>query len=109
MTRTNICERDIVINGVHYRNMHLYRVDGRLFRRGRLYYERRWADYPDVVDLNQFREMLCGIGDSFARRLMHENRVRHFFIKPNFWIPKTWLIDFVMSDDYAECRLSKKV
>ena len=109
MAITTICDKDILLNGIHYRNMTLYIIDGKYYRRGRKYYERLWAQYPDVIDLLQFREMLGGIGDSFARKLMHKDRVKHFFIKPFFWIPKVWLIDFVLSEDYAQCQLGKKV
>ena len=50
-------------------------------KRTRTYYEKRFANYPDLVDLITFRQMLGGIGDTFARRLVKENRVKHFFIK----------------------------
>lgn len=63
--------------------------------------ERMYADYPDMVDLCAFREMVGGIGDSFARRLIHEKRVKAIFIKPNYWISKKSIIAYVMSDDYA--------
>ena len=33
-------------------------------------YRKKFAGYPDLVTLNQFREMLGGIGDSTARKLM---------------------------------------
>ena len=39
------------------------------------YYEKRFSIYPDLVDLLTFRKMLGGIGDTFARRLIRENRV----------------------------------
>ncbi len=108
MASITLHEKDVVFGGVHFRNMTLYEIDGKHYRRGRKFYERIWASYPDVVNLLQFRKML-GIGDCYARKLMHENRVKHFFIKPDFMIPKVWVIDFVMSKYYAECPLRKKV
>ena len=71
----------------------------------RKYYERKFIKYPDVVDLLTFREMLGGIGDSFARRLVRENKVKHIFIKPNYWIFKSSIIDYLLSEDYAGRRL----
>ena len=32
--------------------------------RNKEYYEERFKDYPDLVNLEQFREMLGGIGDT---------------------------------------------
>lgn len=69
------------------------------------YYEKKFADYPDLVDLLTFRKMMGGIGDSFARRLIHENRVKYTFVKPNYWISKKSIIDYILSNDYANRRL----
>lgn len=69
------------------------------------YYEKKFADYPDLVDLLTFRKMMGGIGDSFARRLIHENRVKYTFVKPNYWISKKSILDYILSNDYANRRL----
>lgn len=69
------------------------------------YYEKKFAAYPDVVDLMTFRQMLGGIGDTFARKLVHENRVKFVFIKPHYWIFKSSVINYVLSEDYANRRL----
>lgn len=71
----------------------------------RRYYEKKFADYPDLVGLLTFRKMMGGIGDSFARRLVHENRVEYTFVKPHYWISKKSIIDYILSDDYANRRL----
>ena len=70
----------------------------------RNYYENKFREYPDMVDLLTFRQMLGGISDSFARLLIHENRVQHIFVKPHYWI-----IDYLLSDDYATRRLKVRV
>lgn len=36
----------------------------------RVYYEKLFLHYPDVVSLPEFRKMLGGIADSTARKLM---------------------------------------
>lgn len=68
--------------------------------RNRKYYERRFADYPDVVTTQQFCEMLGGIAESTARKLFRENRVKHYYIRGSFLIPKPCVIDYILSDHY---------
>ena len=63
-------------------------------------YERHFKDYPDVVDLIQFREMLGGISDCVARRLVQEHAVENFVIDSTYYIPKVRVIDYVMSKHY---------
>ena len=70
----------------------------------RSYYEQRFADYPDLVTLPQFREMLGGIGDVTARKLMRGNRVKHYLIRGTYLIPKPWVIDYILSEHYAEYK-----
>lgn len=78
-------------------------------RRGKNYYRKLYHAYPDVVTTAQFREMLGGVGDTFARKLIHEKRVKSIFIKPHYFIPKGSVIDYVLSADYAERNLRKHV
>lgn len=75
-------------------------------KKNRRYYERLFKPYPDLVTVLQFREMLGGVGDCFARRLIRDGQVRHFYIKPHYLIPKSSIIDYVLSEDYA-CRKLK--
>lgn len=72
-------------------------------------YEESFEKYPDLVTLGQFREMLGGIGDSTARKLMQENRVQHFIIRHTYLIPKTYVIDYVLSDDYIKYKKQLRV
>lgn len=73
------------------------------------YYEKKFSKYPDVVDILTFRKMLGGIGDTFARRLVRENKVKYTFIKPHYWVYKQSIIDYVLSEDYASRRLKVRV
>ena len=75
----------------------------------RRYYEKKFSNYPDVVDLQTFRQMMGGISDSFARLLVHEGKVKHTFVKPHYWIFKKSVIDYLMSEDYASRRLKVRV
>lgn len=70
----------------------------------RKYFINKFAAYPAVVNLVQFREMLGGIGDKTARKLMQENRVRHYRINRAYLIPKEWVIDYLLSTHYAKFR-----
>lgn len=73
------------------------------------YYEELFAKYPDVVTLPEFRAMLGGIGDGTARKLMRANHVQHFYIRDTYLIPKTSVIDYVLSKHYAEYSQQLKV
>ena len=72
------------------------------------YYKRIFEPYPDVVTLEQFRTMLGGIGDSTARKLLKGNHVKHFYIRDTYMIPKVWVIEYILSDHYAEYRQKLK-
>lgn len=72
-------------------------------------YDRRFRKYPDLVSVDTFRMMLGGIGCSFALRLIHENKVKHIFIKPSYWISKDSIIDYLLSEDYAGRKLRVRV
>ena len=53
-------------------------------KRGKNYYRKLYRAYPDVVTTTQLREMLGGVGDTFARKLIHEKRVKSIFIKHSY-------------------------
>ena len=76
--------------------------------RTRAHYEKLFAAYPDVVTLPAFQAMLGGIGDSTARKIMLANKVKHFYIRCTYLIPKACVIDYVLSEDYAEYRKTLK-
>ena len=76
--------------------------------KNRKYYLDRFANYPEVVTLPQFCEMLGGIGDSTARKLMRENHVKHYYIRTTYLIPKKWVIDYILGTHYAKYRLKLK-
>ena len=73
--------------------------------RNRKYYQNRFAKYPDVVTIPQFCEMMGGICDKSARKLLRENRVKHYFIRNTYMIPKEWIIDYILSTHYEKYRL----
>lgn len=70
--------------------------------------EKLFSSYPDVVDLQQFRQMLGGIGDGTARKLMQEQLVQHYVIRCTYYIPKQSVIEYVMSKHYKNYSKSLK-
>jgi hypothetical protein len=72
--------------------------------RDKQYYQERFKGYLDVVTLQQFKEMLGGIADSTARKLMRENRVKHFYIRETYMIPKEYVIEYVLGEHYEEYK-----
>lgn len=72
------------------------------------FYESYFTSYPDVVTLDQFRQMLGGLGDNQARKLMRQNHVKHFYIRGTYLIPKSNVIDYILGPHYAQYRLKLK-
>lgn len=70
----------------------------------RKYYEQLYAKYPDVVTTAQLCEMLGGIADSTARKLIHNNYIKHYQIRRSYLIPKSCVIDYVLSVHYYRYR-----
>jgi hypothetical protein len=77
--------------------------------RDKKYYREKFKDYPDVVTLKQFKEMLGGIGDGTARKLMRAGKVKHFYIRNTYMIPKEYVIEYVLSEHYSEYKYELKV
>jgi hypothetical protein len=53
--------------------------------------------------------MLGGIGDGTARKLMRAKKVKHFYIRDTYMIPKEYVIDYVTGEHYAEYKYDLKV
>lgn len=73
------------------------------------YYESKFAEYPDLVTIPTFCEMLGGIAKNTARKLIRENRIKYFYIRCTYYIPKAYIIAYLLSDDYAEYKKKLKV
>ena len=72
--------------------------------KNKAYYYKRFGNYPDLVTLQQFQKMLGGIGDRTARKLMQQNKVKHFYIRHTYMIPKDCVIDYILSEHYQEYK-----
>ena len=79
--------------------------------KNKAYYMNLFYKYPDVVTLPVFCEMLGGIADSTARKLLRAGHVKSFNIPKHngrqYMIPKVFIIEYVLSDHYA--RFKKKL
>ena len=71
-------------------------------------YEKKFRSFPDVVTLNEFRPMLGGISECTARKLINQNHVKHFYIRCTFYIPKQYVIDYLLSDHFMKYRFKLK-
>ena len=70
----------------------------------RKHYERLYAKYPDVVTTAQLCKMLGGIADSTARKLIRNNHIKHYQIRRSYLIPKSCVIDYILSEHYYKYR-----
>ncbi len=57
-----------------------------------------FKEYPDVVDVNQFRKMLGGIGYKSAYKLLRDGNIRCFKVGKGFRIPKISVIEFILQE-----------
>ena len=64
--------------------------------------EKFFRNYPDVVDIQQFREMLGGVCEGTARKLLQENIVEHYVVRCTYYIPKKCVIDYIQSKHYKK-------
>lgn len=51
-------------------------------------YDLFFHNYPDVVNIAEMCEMLGGISNKSAYKLLHENKISHFRIGRTYKIPK---------------------
>jgi len=76
-------------------------------------YEKLFANYPDVLELNDLLKMLGGVSDSYVRPLLQKGVIKCFKMGNGkiFKIPKEYFIDFVVSDAYQnyKCRLKSQI
>jgi hypothetical protein len=72
------------------------------------YYEKLFAPYPDVVRLPQFCEMMGGIAESTARKILKSGVVKGFLVNTTYHIPKVYILEYVMSDAYRSYKSQLK-
>lgn len=70
--------------------------------------EERFKDYPDLVTLPQFREMLGGVGLCTVRKLVTDGIVEHLMVKMTYYIPKEEIIYYILSPHYSKLKTTLK-
>lgn len=59
-----------------------------------------FADYPDVVNVEQMCSMLGGIGKKTAYDLLRNGDIRHIKLGKSFKIPKVCVIEYLIGDTH---------
>ncbi|MDD3862605.1 MAG: helix-turn-helix domain-containing protein [Clostridia bacterium] len=62
-----------------------------------------FANYDDVVGVKDLQKML-GMGRNLAYDLIKENKIKHFKIKNRIFIPKQYIINFLLDCEVNDER-----
>ena len=62
-----------------------------------------FTQYPDVVNISQLCEMLGGISEKTAYKLIREGKIEAFLIGKAYRIPKINVIDFLHVPEKSVC------
>lgn len=78
--------------------------------RNRHYYDKLFENYPDVIDTETVRGMLGGIGIGTVWKLIRSGNLKHIhYLEQCYLVPKEWLIDYILSDHYANYKRNLSV
>lgn len=61
--------------------------------------------YPDVVEVNQLREMLGGISRKLAYKLLSEKEIHSVRIGRTYKIPKSCIIEYLLSEEMCHIKI----
>lgn len=61
-------------------------------------YKVMFAEYPDVVNVKQLGEMLCGVSEKTIYRLLQSGKIKCLFVGKRYLIPKPYVIEYLMQD-----------
>ena len=65
-----------------------------------------FAEYPDVVEVNDLRKMLGGISKKLAYRLLTEQEIRSVRVGRAYKIPKACVIEYLLGEEICHINLS---
>ena len=60
-------------------------------------YSIMFTNYPDIVNIEQMRNMLGGIGVTLAYRLLKQGKINFIKIGREYKIPKTFIINYLLA------------
>lgn len=63
-------------------------------------YQLMFTSYPDVVNINQLKDML-GIGITLAYRLVKQKSIKSIKVGREYKIPKTNVISYLINENKA--------
>ena len=63
------------------------------------YFEKQLASYPDLMTVAQVAE-ITGYSQNVVSRWCRTGRLKTFTHQPKIYIPKPWVLDFLLSEDY---------
>lgn len=63
------------------------------------YFERQLASYPDLMTVAQVAE-ITGYSRNIVSQWCRTGRLETFTHQPKIYIPKPWVLDFLLSEDY---------
>lgn len=61
--------------------------------------------YPDVVEVDQLREMLGGISRKLAYRLLAEREIHSVRVGRTYKIPKACVIDYLLNEEMCHIKI----
>ena len=71
----------------------------------RQYYEIQLCQYPDVLTMVELKKVLGCASDKTIKHLVDQDKIQYFMLRKAYRFPKTYVIDFMMSEDYVKfCR-----
>lgn len=60
-------------------------------------YLKMFANYPDIIDIEEMRNMLAGISRTLAYGLIKENEIKAMKIGRQYKIPKANIISYIIN------------
>ncbi len=61
-------------------------------------YSIMFTSYPDIVNIDQMRKMLGGIGVTLAYKLLQQRRIKSIKIGREYKIPKSCIIQYLLEE-----------
>lgn len=65
-----------------------------------------FEEYPDVVEVEDLRQMLGGISRKLAYKLLAENEIRSVRVGRAYKIPKVCVINYLIGEEMCLIKIS---
>lgn len=74
----------------------------------RRFYEKKLSEFPDLLDSVRV-ETITGYDRKTVRRWCNEGKIRCFSVQPRIYVPKEYLLCFLLSEDYNNITRKSQV